>query len=154
MIGLEIAAGFDEFTHEVVVQVPGDAFRIESQIFRKLLPSLPELSRILLRHLAMRAVEVGQGAACNRLHETKQRLVGWLLLTHDRVGKDLIATTHGFLSRMVGTDRPSISIVFSELEREGLLHCGRASILIKDRDGLEQRSCYSLSKRFYTELTS
>jgi CRP-like cAMP-binding protein len=154
MIGLEVAAGFDEFTHEVVVQAPGDAFKIESHTLRNLLPSLPELTRILVRNLAVRAVELAQGAACNRLHESKQRLVRWLLLTHDRIGADLIATTHDFLSRMVGTDRPTVTIALSELERQGLLQCGRASVLINDRRGLEKQSCecYPLFKRLYAEL--
>jgi CRP-like cAMP-binding protein len=156
MIGLEIAADFNDFGHQVVVQVPGAAFKISSRKLRELLPSLPELTRILLRHLAMRGLEFAQGAACNRLHETKQRLARWLLLTHDRLGTDLISTTHDFLSRMVGTDRPTVSVVLAELERHGIVQCGRASILITDRTGLERQSCecYPLFKRLYLGLAA
>ena len=156
MVGLEIAADFDDFAHQVVVQVPGSAFKIQSRRLRELLPALPELTHILLRHLAMRGLEFAQGAACNRLHETRQRLARWLLMTHDRLGTDLISTTHDFLSRMVGTDRPTVSVVLAELERHGIVHCGRASILISDRAGLEQHSCecYPLFKRFYRGLAT
>lgn len=154
MIGLQLAAGLDEFTFSVVVRVPGDGFRVAGDQIKELLPSLPELNRLLLRRLAIRSVALAQNAACNRLHNVKQRLARWLLLTHDRLDSDLIRTTHDFLSRMVGTDRPSVTLALAELERERIIRPSRGSILIENRRKLEQRSCecYSLFRRFNPEL--
>lgn len=154
MIGLPLAAGLDEFTFSVVIRVPGDGFRVQGDIMKQLLPEVPELRRLLLRRLAIRSIALAQNAACNRLHNVKQRLARWLLLTHDRLDSDLIHTTHDFLSRMVGTDRPSVTIALAELEREGIIQASRGSILIQNRRKLEQRSCecYSLFRRFNPEL--
>lgn len=154
MIGLPLAAGLDEFTLSVVIRVPGDGFRVQGDTMKQLLADLPELRRLLLRRLAIRSVALAQNAACNRLHNVKQRLARWLLLTHDRLDSDLIHTTHDFLSRMVGTDRPSVTIALAELEREGIIQASRGSILIENRRRLEQRSCecYSLFRRFNPEL--
>lgn len=154
MIGLPLAAGLDEFTFSVVVRVPGDGFRVLGDDIKELLPSLPELNRLLLRRLAIRSVALAQNAACNRLHNVRQRLARWLLLTHDRLDSDLIRTTHDFLSRMVGTDRPSVTLALAELERERIIEPSRGSILIENRRKLEERSCecYSLFRRFNPEL--
>lgn len=154
MIGLPLAAGLDEFSYTVIVQVPGDGFLMQADIFQQRLPQLPELRRILLRRLAIRSVEMAQNAACNRLHNIKQRLARWLLLTHDRLDSDLIRTTHDFLSRMVGTDRPSVSLAVADFERDGIIRPGRGTILIANRRKLEERSCecYGLFHRFNAEL--
>lgn len=154
MVGLPLAAGLDEFTFSVVVRVPGDGFRVPGDTLKELLPELPELRRLLLRRLAIRSIALAQNAACNRLHNVKQRLARWLLLTHDRLDSNLIRTTHDFLSRMVGTDRPSVTLALAELEREGIIQPSRGSILIENRRKLEQRSCecYSLFRRFNPEL--
>jgi hypothetical protein len=40
----------------------------------------------------MQGMQVAQLAACNRLHETEQRLVRWLLMCQDRVDSKLLPT--------------------------------------------------------------
>jgi len=154
MIGLPLAAGLDEFTFSVVVRVPGDGYRVQGDAMKQILPELPELRRLLLRRLAIRSVTLAQNAACNRLHIVKQRLARWLLLTHDRLDSNLIHTTHDFLSRMVGTDRPSVTLALAELERDGIIRPSRGSIVIENRRKLEQHSCecYGLFRRFNSEL--
>lgn len=154
MIGLPIAAGLDEFSYAVVMQVPGEGFRMPAAVLKQMLPQLPELRRMLLRRLAIRSVELAQNAACNRLHSIRQRLARWLLLTHDRLDSDLILTTHDFLSHMVGTDRPTVTLAVAELERDGIVRPRRGSIRIEDRRKLEQRSCecYGMFQRFNAEL--
>jgi CRP-like cAMP-binding protein len=154
MIGLALAAGLDTFTHSVIVQVPGDGFQIDGLTMRRILTSLPELRRMLILRLGIRSAQLEQNAACNRLHNVKQRLARWLLVTHDRVDSDVIQTTHEFLSKMIGTDRPTVSVAVAELEREGILQHTRGSILIIDRQGLEQQTCecYATIQKFNTEL--
>ena len=154
MIGLPVAAGFDEFTSSVVMQVPGDGLRLPTSALERVLPELPELKALLLRRLAIRSVGLAQNAACNRLHTIKQRLTRWLLLTHDRMDSDVIHTTHDFLSKMVGTDRATVTLALEELERAGATRHGRGSIAIEDRPELEKHACecYALLRRFNAEL--
>lgn len=154
MIGLALTGGLQEFTYTVVVQVPGSAFRISARTFTKLLPSLPALHRLLVRRLAIRNLELAQNAACNRLHSIKERLSRWLLLTHDRMDSDLINSTHDFLSKMVGTDRPTVTMALSQLEKTGAIRQQRGAIAIVSRERLEKSACecYGLSNRFNREL--
>ena len=64
MIGLQLAAGLDEFTHSVIAQERGDGFRVRGATMKRILASLPELSRLLLRRLAIRSIVFAQNAAC------------------------------------------------------------------------------------------
>jgi CRP-like cAMP-binding protein len=154
VIGLALAAGLNTFTHRVVVQVAGDGFHIDGQTLRRFLNSLPELRRMLILRLGIRSAQLEQNAACNRLHPVKQRLARWLLLTHDLIDSNAIHTTHEFLSRMVGTDRPTVSVAVAELERDGIIEHSRGSILILNREKLERQSCscYATIKRFNAAL--
>lgn len=154
MIGLPLAAGLDNFTHSIVVQVPGDGFQVPGPTMKVALEALPELRRILVRQLGIRSAQFAQNAACNRLHNVRQRMARWLLVTHDRLDTNLITTTHDFLSKMIGTDRPTVSVALAELEREGLVARNRGSIFIANRQKLEEQSCecYRIFQQFNAEL--
>jgi CRP-like cAMP-binding protein len=154
MVGLGLAAGLERLTHSVIVQVPGDGFQVDAQTLRRVLHSSPGLWRILVLRLGIRAAQLEQNAACNRLHNVRQRLARWLLVTHDLLDSDVIQTTHEFLSKMIGTDRPTVSVAVADLEREGILEHRRGSIVILDREKLERQSCacYGVIRQFSREL--
>lgn len=154
MIGLQLIAELDRPTHTVVVQVPGDGFRIKAADGRSCLQNLPGLRHILTRQLGIRSLQFAQNAACNRLHSVRQRLARWLLLTRDRIDSDAIATTHEFLSKMVGTDRPSVSLALAEFQREGMIAGSRGVICLTSRLRLEAQACecYAVFRQFNAEL--
>jgi CRP-like cAMP-binding protein len=155
MIGLaQFAAGLDKFTYSVLVQVPGDGFRIKARSMKRVLPSLPQLRDLLLQRLGIRSLELIQNAACNRLHNIKERVARWLLVTHDRIDSKVIRTTHDVLSKMVGTDRASVSVAAAELERAGVIRQGHASISIVNKRKLETLSCdcYDLFRKLNSAL--
>jgi CRP-like cAMP-binding protein len=56
----------------------------------------------------------------------RQRLARWLLVTLDRIDSNLITTTHDFLSKMIGTDRPTVSVAVADLERDGIISAAAA----------------------------
>jgi CRP-like cAMP-binding protein len=154
MIGLPVAGGLYDLTYSVVMQTPGNGFRVPISTAKRVLPSLPELTRMLMKRLAIRSVEQAQNTACNRLHSLTQRLARWLLLTHDRLPTDQIVTTHDFLSKMIGTDRATASLAIGDFERKGALRRGRGSITITDRRKLQEQSCecYEIVSGFNSEL--
>lgn len=154
MIGLPLSGGLDDHTYNIVMQLPGEGFRIPAESIKRLLPQLPELQRQLLRRLAIRAVELAQNTACNRLHNVKERLARWLLSTHDRLSGDVIAMTHDFLSKLVGTDRATVTVTLAQLERCGALRQSRGAITVANRGKLEEASCecYRVYQRFNGEL--
>ncbi len=154
MVGLLLIGGVERLTYSVLIQAPGEGFRVSAPTIIRLLPTMPTLNRLLLKRLALRSLEQAQNAACNRLHNLSQRLARWLLLTHDRVASDIIDTTHDFLARMVGADRGTVSWEIADFENRGILERRRGSVRIIDRVKLEERSCecYEVLSRFDADV--
>lgn len=83
----------------------------------------------------------GRSGACNLLHDVVQRCARWLLLCHDRVGKDTFDLTQDILATMLGVRRPSVTIAAGALQKAGLISYTRGRITIVDRRRLEEASC-------------
>ena len=84
---------------------------------------------------------VMQSTACNAVHTIEQRLARWLLLAHDRVGRDEFPLTQEFVAMMLGASRPTVTIVAGTLQKAGLITYHRGLVTVVDREGLEGASC-------------
>jgi CRP-like cAMP-binding protein len=82
-----------------------------------------------------------QSAACNARHHIHERCCRWLLMTHDRVGKDDFQLSHEFLAAMLGVRRQSVTVVAGALQAAGLLSYKHGRVRVLDRKGLEAASC-------------
>ena len=98
----------------------------------------------------MQQFQVAQIAACNRLHDIEQRLARWLLMCQDSVDSEVLPLTHEFLSQMLGSGRPSVTIAAGILERAGLIANSRGAIRIANRKQLEGAACecYAVIQKF------
>ena len=81
-----------------------------------------------------------QSMACNTVHSVEARCCRWLLTLHDRVGQDTLPLTHDHLSRMLGVQRSTVSLVTGSSAERRLIEQGRGVITVTDRPGLEQAS--------------
>jgi len=154
MVGLPVAGGVYQLTYSVVVQAPSNGFWFPVKAMKRILPSTPELQRMLVRRLAIRSLAETQISACNRLHNLMQRLARWLLLMQDRLPSERIGTTHDIVSKMMGTDRSTVSLAIADFESKGLLRRHRGSLTITNRPKLREHSCecYSVLSEFNSEL--
>ena len=154
MLGLQLMVGLEDLSQRWIVQVPGDGFRVKAAVMKRILPSMPELNRMLVRQLGIRWVQLAQNAACNRLHNIRQRLARWLLLTRDRIDSEIIVTTHDSLAKLVGTDRPTVSVALGELQQDGAIAVARGLISVANRALLERFccECYAIFQQFNAEL--
>jgi CRP-like cAMP-binding protein len=82
-----------------------------------------------------------QSAACNAVHSVEQRLSRWLLLAHDRIGRDDFPLTQEVAATMLGTSRPTVTVVAGTLQKAGLIKYHRGHVTIVDRENLEAASC-------------
>jgi CRP-like cAMP-binding protein len=139
-VGNSLLFGVQRSPLRIVVQVPGDGYRIKSEEFQRLLPRTPELFRKVGRHLLLQSMQTAQTAACNRLHSLQQRLARWLLMADDRVGPEF-AMTQEYLAQMLGTGRPSVSLTASQMQRVGAIRYARGMMRVVDRRVLERLSC-------------
>jgi CRP-like cAMP-binding protein len=151
--GMPVVFGMNTSLLRIVMRVPGSGFRISAESLAKTLPVLPQLVFKLGRQGLLQGMQAAQTAACNRLHDLQQRLARWLLLTHDGVGPEF-AITQEYLAEMLGTGRPSVSLVAGQLQKAGVIQYARGSVKIVDRPALERLSCecYSNVQRLRAEI--
>jgi CRP-like cAMP-binding protein len=152
IVGTPLAVGLSRGPHRAVMQISGSAVRVKSAVLGDTLRSAPELRLIWNRYVLIQGLQVAQIAACNRLHEIEQRLARWLLMCQDRIDSEILMVTHEFLSQMLGTGRPSVSLAAGILQRGGLIENVRGAVTILDRTGLEAAACecYFAMQRFDT----
>jgi CRP-like cAMP-binding protein len=152
--GTPSAVGLSRSPLRAVVQITGDGFRVEVGALQNTLESAPHLQLMLNRYAAVRATQVAQTAACNRLHDIEQRLARWLLMTQDRVDSGSLPITHDFLATMLGTDRPTVSLAAGVLQRREIIEYTRGAVKIVNRKKLEDSACecYGVIRRYDGEL--
>lgn len=155
MAGVSLFLAVDQSaTLETFAQVPGEALVLSAENFKRHLAEIPRLHEVLGHYTQALFTQISQSAACNRLHPATERMSRWLLMTHDRVGKDDFELTHEFLAQMLGVRRATVSEVAAGLQREGLIQYARGRIHITDRAALEDRACecYRIIRQEYKRL--
>src|SRR6202165_449202 len=149
-VGAGLAAGLSRSSVREIIQVAGDGFRMMGNALERILRSAPQLQVILNKHAGLQGMQVAQTAACNRLHDIQQRLSRWLLMTHDRVNLAVLPITHDFIATMMGTDRSTVSLAASIMQKKGIIDYVRGAVKIVDRRKLENSACegYSVIQQF------
>src|SRR6202165_1371570 len=153
-VGAGLAAGLSRSSVREIIQVAGDGFRMMGNALERILRSAPQLQVILNRHTGLQGMQVAQTAACNRLHDIQQRLSRWLLMTQDRVHSGLLPITHDFIATMMGTDRSTVSLSASVLQKQGIIDYVRGAVKIVNRRKLETSACecYGVIQQFEDDL--
>ena len=141
MTGLPVFLDSEQMSAQCFVQVSGEGWRVRADHFKRVLDGSPELRRLLNRYTQSVMTFLAQTSACNRRHSMEERCARWLLLTHDRVGRDTFDLTHLFLSQMLGVRRASVTVAAGILQKAGLIEYTRGSITVTNRKGLEEASC-------------
>jgi len=122
-------------------QVAGESYRLPFEAFATLCGRHPELRDLAQRFIAAQIDVMAQSIACNRLHYVNERCARWLLMTHDRVGRDEFHLTHESLATMLGVRRAGVSIAAAALQTAGHIRYSRGRFAIIDRTGLAQAAC-------------
>jgi CRP-like cAMP-binding protein len=153
-VGAGLAAGLSRSSVREIMQIAGDGFRMMGNALERILRSTPQLQVLLNRHTGLQGMQVAQTAACNRLHDIQQRLSRWLLMTHDRVPSGVLPITHDFIATMMGTDRSTVSLAASVLQKKGTIDYVRGAVKILDRRKLEKSACecYGVIQQFEDDL--
>jgi CRP-like cAMP-binding protein len=153
-VGAGLAVGLSRSSVREVIQIAGDGFRMTGYALERILRLAPQLQILLNRHTGLQGMQVAQTAACNRLHDIEQRLSRWLLMTQDRVNSGSLPITHDFIATMMGTDRSTVSLAASVLQKKGIIDYVRSAVKIMNRRKLEKSACecYDAIQKFEDEL--
>jgi CRP-like cAMP-binding protein len=141
LVGLAAFLGTDTGPLTTLAQVPGVVARLPAPVLRDAAAQGTRLHATLQRFTQAFYVLAAQSAGCNRLHPVEQRCARWLLLTHDRAGRDTFQLTQEFLGYMLGVARPAVTVAARILQRAGLITYHRGVVTIRDRPGLEEAAC-------------
>ena len=141
MGGLPAFLESESSPYTVFVQVSGEGRVLDAGLLRDVAEGSPETRTMLHRYTQSFLNQSAQSAACNRMHSIEERCARWLLMTHDRVGKDAFDLTQEFLSDMLGVRRAGVTVVCGALQRAGFIRYRRGHITILDRAKLEEVTC-------------
>lgn len=155
IVGTAAALGTCVSDLQALVQVGAKARRISANNFRLALDSVPDFRSIVLQYVSVFHYQVSRTAACNSRHQIEQRLARWILMTADRVEADEFPMTQLFMSRMLGVERPSVTLVVRTLQRAGLIETRPSWLKILDRPAVEALACecYAAVNRRFAALT-
>lgn len=140
-VGAPLVFGFKTNPLRIVVQADATAYRVDVPTLRKILPECPALERLIQRFAMTLAMQSTQLAACNRMHDVEERLARWLLMSHDRIGRDAMPLTQEFLGEMLGTRRASVSVAAGILQKGGLITYTRGNVTLLDKPKLAEVAC-------------
>ena len=139
-----------------VVQIAGDAFRLEARLLNQEFKRAGEMQRILLRYTQALITQMTQTAVCNRHHSIEQQLCRWLLSTLDRVPSREFVVTQEQIAGTLGVRRESVTEAAGRLQSAGVIRYRRGHIAVLERTGLATRACecYSVVAKEMDRLLS
>ncbi|MET0963751.1 MAG: Crp/Fnr family transcriptional regulator [Noviherbaspirillum sp.] len=139
--GVELLAGATLATETCVCQIEGNSLRMKAGDFRDAVKDSSPLRHIAECYLQGYLAQLSQSVACNRKHSLEARFARWMLITHDRVQGQMFYLTHEYLADMLGSQRPSVSVVAAGFQKQGVLQYSRGHVKILDRAKLEAEAC-------------
>ena len=142
MIGASAIVNGDPPPSATMVQAETDTcYEMPVDIFRQEMDRHGRFYQLMTRYSQALVGVIMQSTACNAVHSVEQRLARWLLLAHDRVGRDDFPLTQEFVAMMLGASRPTVTVVAGTLQKAGLITYHRGHLTIVDRERLEAASC-------------
>lgn len=123
------------------MQIEGSALRIPFKDLQKEFRENRELHEGILQGAQSQGAILGQLAACNRLHEAKERLARWFLMVLDRIEGNTFHLTQESMAVILGSRRTTVTHAAGVLQRKGLIRYSRGRIQIVNPAGLEKEAC-------------
>ena len=141
MIGAPLILRTEVMPYQVVVQIPGDGFRIKAEVFKQELKQCKEFEDRLLKYSNTLLDHIGQSMICNHFHSIEARFCRALLVSRDRVGSDTLILTQEIISYMMGAPRTGVTKVANDLRDAGLIRYRRGKITVSNREAIEKLAC-------------
>ena len=138
LTGMALVMATDRSPNATFIQSPGKGQRISAADLNECMETSPTLRRSLLRFGHTFLVQMAYTAVANSRSKLETRLARWLLMAHDRTDGNELILTHEFLATMLGVRRPGVTVALNFLEKQGCVRVQRKTILVVDRQGLEE----------------
>lgn len=148
MVGSEGFAGLDVMLARgtqnetaTIVQTGGEVACISARLLHAEFSSEPQTRMLISAYAGMFLEHVSQTAVCNGVHTIAQRLAKWLLALHERTASTDLVVSHEALSRILGTQRPAVTLAIGALTNAEVIAHSRRSIHLHNLPALRARAC-------------
>jgi CRP-like cAMP-binding protein len=138
-VGFVEALGSGKMFSRVIVQVPGQAYRVRAKAYHEAFDASATMRKAVHQQIELLQAEGRQAIACHGLHAVKPRFNRWLLDLAG--GMNVMPLKQEFLAVMLGVSRTTVTRIALEAQKHGLLKYTRGSVEILDRAGLEKGAC-------------
>src|SRR6202521_3888144 len=119
---------------ETIVVIEGTALKLPIGDLDRELKENGHFRDILTEYSHALLIASIRTSACNGLHGLQERCARCILMTLDRTGTDQFHATEAFLAQLMGTNRPTVSVLVSVLEKAGILDVDGRWVTLADRD--------------------
>ena len=126
---------------ETIVVIEGTAWKLPIADVDRELKESDHFRTVLTEYSHALLIASMRTAACHGLHGLQERCARWILMTLDRVESDRFAVTKEFLAQLLGTNRPTVSVLVSVLEKAGILNVEGRWVTLADRNRLKEAAC-------------
>jgi CRP-like cAMP-binding protein len=157
VVGINAYFGGQMLGGETMMQVPvpdASAEVMSAETFKREIARTGPFQECVQRYSQGLLMLMMQSTGCMALHPVQERCCRWLLMTHDRVRTDEFHLSHEFLAVMLGSTRPTVTLVAGALQKAGIIKYTHGRIRILDRKSLEEASCecYATVKGHFDRL--
>jgi CRP-like cAMP-binding protein len=148
---ISASVGAPSMPCETIVVIEGTALRLPIGDLDRELKENGYFRDVLTEYSHALLIASMRTSACNGLHGLQERCARWMLMTLDRVGSDRFAVTKEFLAQLLGTNRPTVSVLVSVLEKAGILNVEGRWVTVADRNRLKEAACecYDVIRKNY-----
>lgn len=148
LVGIPAILGSGVHQHWSWVTVSGNAAKVEANTLDKTFTQDESALKTLLDFYRSLTTQVCQRCVCNSAHTVLQRLCCWLLMVHDRVGRNNLRLTQEMMASRVGARRSGITVAARVLQEARAIEYRRGHLYILDREVLEELvcECYSVAR--------
>jgi len=151
---ISASVGAPSMPCETVVVIEGAALRLPIADLDREIKENEHFRQVLREYSHALLIASMRTSACNGLHGLQERCARWILMTLDRVDADRFAVTKEFLAQLLGTNRPTVSVMVSVLEKAGIVNVEGRWVTLADRDRLKDAACecYDVIRKTYVQV--
>jgi CRP-like cAMP-binding protein len=151
---ISASVGAPSMPCETIAVIEGTALRLPIADLDRELKDNDHFRHVLTEYSHALLIASMRTSACNGLHGLQERCARWILMTLDRVDADRFAVTKEFLAQLLGTNRPTVSLLVSVLEKAGILNVDGRWVTLADRNRLKDAACecYDIIRKTYAKV--
>jgi hypothetical protein len=141
-VGGIVSQGYLPAYTRIMVKFGGPLVRLQIGKLDAAKAKSPTLRNVFARYADCMLAQMFQSTACNAIHSIEQRTAKWIISAMERTnGEDVVPLTHEQLATLLGVGRSYASRVIQAFKAVGVLETRRGSILVRNREALQVRSC-------------